>query len=219
LVTPEGHALGTLCVIDRVPRQLSSEQRRALATLSRHVMMQLELRRHLAEQTRLREELGIRERKQRELASRLTEAQAVAMVGSWDTDLATLAVTWSEQTHRIFETSPETFRPTHPGFLERVHPEDRAAVDAAFRASLQKIEPCVIEHRLNLPDGRSKTVEERWGDFPRCNRPALASDRHLSRYYGIQADGGRAASAGPRPAGARQGIAGAAGGRQPIAAG
>jgi GAF domain-containing protein len=50
LITPDGHALGTLCVLDRVPRSLRSEQRRALHVLARHVMMQLELRRrHPAE--------------------------------------------------------------------------------------------------------------------------------------------------------------------------
>jgi EAL domain-containing protein (putative c-di-GMP-specific phosphodiesterase class I) len=47
LVTSEGEALGTLCVLDTVPRELSAEQRDALQILSRHVMAQLELRRKL----------------------------------------------------------------------------------------------------------------------------------------------------------------------------
>ena len=49
LVTPEGHALGTLCVVDYVPRKLSDEQNHALAALERQVVAQLELRRNLDE--------------------------------------------------------------------------------------------------------------------------------------------------------------------------
>ncbi len=45
LRTPDGHTLGSLCVIDRKPRNLTNAQRRALASLSRTVMRQLETRR------------------------------------------------------------------------------------------------------------------------------------------------------------------------------
>jgi len=52
LITSEGQALGTLCVIDYVPRELTPEQRDALQILSRHVMAQLDLRRRLTDFTR-----------------------------------------------------------------------------------------------------------------------------------------------------------------------
>jgi GAF domain-containing protein len=45
LSSPEGFALGTLCAIDRKPRQLSAEQKQAMQSLSRQVMALLELRR------------------------------------------------------------------------------------------------------------------------------------------------------------------------------
>ncbi|QLE43651.1 response regulator [Nostoc sp. C052] len=48
LTNAEGYALGTLCVIDYVPRELNPEQLEALRTLGRHVIKQLELRRNLA---------------------------------------------------------------------------------------------------------------------------------------------------------------------------
>jgi signal transduction histidine kinase len=52
LQTPDGHALGTLCVLDRVPRNLSADQKAALEALARQAMAQMELRRALAEAER-----------------------------------------------------------------------------------------------------------------------------------------------------------------------
>ena len=45
LVNPEGHVLGTLCAIDRKPRQLSAQQQEAMQILARQVMSLLEFRR------------------------------------------------------------------------------------------------------------------------------------------------------------------------------
>jgi PAS domain S-box-containing protein len=63
LITPDGQALGMLCVNDRVPRQLRPEQKAALQALARQVVTQLELRRNLKA---LRETMIQRERAEAE---------------------------------------------------------------------------------------------------------------------------------------------------------
>ena len=55
LKSPDGYALGTLCVLDQKPRQLRPEQKRALLVLARHVEAQLELRRHARQLAEARE--------------------------------------------------------------------------------------------------------------------------------------------------------------------
>ena len=57
LRSASGHALGTLCVIDQVPRKLDAEQAKSLQALSRQLSAQLELRRSLTEGRRLIAEL------------------------------------------------------------------------------------------------------------------------------------------------------------------
>lgn len=94
--------------------------------------------------------------------SRLVTAQAVAKVGSWETDLDTLDVTWSEETYRIFGDESGGAPMSHARFLEKVHPEDRDRVDLAFRTAQSEAAPWSIEHRIIMPDGMIKFVEERW---------------------------------------------------------
>jgi GAF domain-containing protein len=69
----EGQALGTLCVIDRVPRTLSPEQLEALRALSRQAQAQLELRRNLK---RLGQSLAARDRAEAEKEHTLRELKA-----------------------------------------------------------------------------------------------------------------------------------------------
>ncbi len=58
LITPEGYALGTLCVIDFQPREIGFEQQEAMRRLARQAVAQLELRRKLIEQEETLRELG-----------------------------------------------------------------------------------------------------------------------------------------------------------------
>jgi two-component system, cell cycle sensor histidine kinase and response regulator CckA len=117
--------------------------------------VEAELRRADQELRRLVERLEVKR-------ARLVAAQAVARVGSWETDLATLAVAWSAETYRIFGVDPDAFEPTHQRFLDFVHPDDRRAVDEAFARSRGRPGTHTVRHRLLLAEGRIKFVEERW---------------------------------------------------------
>jgi two-component system, NtrC family, sensor kinase len=72
LITEEGYALGTLCVIDQAPRELSVDQREALQALSRLVLAQLEFRRNLL---LLKEALTDRTREEHEREKDLVRLQ------------------------------------------------------------------------------------------------------------------------------------------------
>ena len=126
----------------------------------------------ITERKQAEEDLRNSERQQQRIAkqleterARLIEAQAVAKVGSWEIDLPNLEITWSEQTHRIFETEPSHFRPRRPDFVKLIHPEDRAKVDAVFEASLERGAPSTVEYRIVMADGRVKLLEEHWKVF------------------------------------------------------
>jgi light-regulated signal transduction histidine kinase (bacteriophytochrome) len=71
LITAKGDMLGTLCVLDRVPRELSQKQMEALLALSRQVINQLDLRRNLAKVSRFAEE-----REQTETSLRQSERRS-----------------------------------------------------------------------------------------------------------------------------------------------
>ncbi|MEO5714459.1 MAG: PAS domain-containing protein, partial [Luteolibacter sp.] len=129
----------------------------------------LALRQEIAVRRKAEEALAKSEREQRELAQMLeverallVAAQGVAKVGSWETDLRTMEVRWSEQIYRIFEIVRPDAGPSHEEFLSFVHPDDRSRVDEAFFESIKHLMPVSIEHRLLLAGGRTKHVEERW---------------------------------------------------------
>ncbi|MBI3564022.1 MAG: PAS domain S-box protein [Elusimicrobia bacterium] len=94
----------------------------------------------------------------REREADLNRAQAVARIGSWVLDIPKNVLSWSPETHRMFGVAPGTPL-TYEIFLDRIHPDDRDAVNAAWMEALAR-RPYDIEHRL-VVDGVLKWVRER----------------------------------------------------------
>ncbi len=106
------------------------------------------------------DELQKAEQALRESESRLKKAQEIAHLGSWELDPARRRLTWSDEACRILGMIPRESDGSYGAFLELVHPQDRAAIDAAYRGSGQE---GTLEHRIvRRSDGRIRFVREKW---------------------------------------------------------
>lgn len=121
--------------------------------------------------------------------SNLVEAQRVAQLGSWELDLVDNRLWWSDQVYRIFGIDRERFGASYEAFLNATHPDDREWVNQAFRDSLDRGEPYDIVHRLLLPDGRIRYVNERCKtDYDETGRPvrSLGTVQDITERYEIE---------------------------------
>lgn len=96
-----------------------------------------------------------------EREEQLREAQRIGQMGSWYFDVATKHLKWSDEIFRIFDQDPRQFEASYEAFMQAVHPDDRGKVAQAYEESLRNHTSYEIEHRLLLPDGRIKFVQER----------------------------------------------------------
>lgn len=97
------------------------------------------------------------------LKDRLNHTQAIASLGSWELNLITNNLTWSDEVYRLFGLQPNEFPATYEAFLAHVHPEDRAAVDAAYTNSVRNgSDGYEIGHRIvRQTSGEVRFVHEK----------------------------------------------------------
>jgi len=93
--------------------------------------------------------------------SALKKAQSIAHIGSWEQNLATDDVDWSDETFGILGLEPGAFKPTGAHFIQSVHPQDRKKVLAVWAAAVESQEGYTVDHRVVRPDGSVRHVRER----------------------------------------------------------
>ena len=93
--------------------------------------------------------------------TRLSEAQHIAQVGSWEWEIDSDHVRWSDQMYRLYGLEPQQFQATFTGFLERVHEDDRDRVRQAIEAALASRQPFEFEHRIVLAEGGVRVMQAR----------------------------------------------------------
>lgn len=92
--------------------------------------------------------------------SMLTESQKIAHLGTWELNLKTQVLYWSDETYRIFGVTPDSFVPSIDSFTAMLHPDDRDAIIADITACIYNDKPYNVEHRIVLPDGRVRILHE-----------------------------------------------------------
>ena len=87
-------------------------------------------------------------------------AQRAANIGSWDWDITTGTLVWSEQIEPMFGFGPGEFGATYDAFLDSVHPDDRQHVVDSVQACVKAGKDYAIEHRIVWPDGTIRWMSE-----------------------------------------------------------
>ncbi len=93
-----------------------------------------------------------------------TKAERIANIGSWDWEVESNNLVWSEEVYRIFAVSPDKFKTNYENYIALIHPEDREFVESSLNATVVFNQPFNIEHRIIRPDGEERIVRQQ-GDL------------------------------------------------------
>ncbi|MDZ4262413.1 MAG: EAL domain-containing protein [Pseudomonadota bacterium] len=96
------------------------------------------------------------------IQKRLTQAQQIAHLGSWDWNIATDEWWWSEQTYHFFGFARQQFDGSRAAILCAIDPDDRAHVEECLQLALENPDSCyAVQYRVVRPDGTVRMVVER----------------------------------------------------------
>jgi PAS domain S-box-containing protein len=124
--------------------------------------------------TALRQKLAALNRTLEANIASLEEAQALTHLGSWQWNVATGVVTWSDELYRIYGLKPQERVIGYEDFLQLIHPGDRDRISSSIGKAFQSAQSFEFEHRIVLPNkkvrivyGKGKVVTDDSGNVTR----------------------------------------------------
>ncbi|MEI7901375.1 MAG: HD domain-containing phosphohydrolase, partial [bacterium] len=176
-VSVSGAVVGTMDVsyLDERPEEdegpFLKEERLLINTLAQRLG-------RITERKRAEEELAL-------TVAGLQEAQRTARLGSWETNLVTAEVVWSDELCRLLEIAPEVIREgrdqVQAALVARIHPDDRARYEEAIAQSVSQNARYDVDYRIRLSDGSERYLHSQGG-------PTLDPAGNLVRLSGTVMD-------------------------------
>ncbi|MGE5457923.1 MAG: ATP-binding protein, partial [Methanococcaceae archaeon] len=114
----------------------------------------LVISRDITESARLQNEL-------KESESKLLEAQKLAHIGSFELDVKTGQIEWTEEIYNIYEIDPQKQKLIYEDIIRLIHPEDLGRVIEEIKEGVEKKRDVETEFRIILPGGKIKNINYR----------------------------------------------------------
>jgi len=104
----------------------------------------------------------------------LDEAQELVHVGSWQWDVASGDIAWSDELYRIYGLQPRKQAVSYEEFMQLIYPDDREKVGGIINEAYQTKQSFEFEHRIVLPNkkirilhGKGKVISDESGNVKR----------------------------------------------------
>ncbi|HLF40149.1 MAG TPA: response regulator, partial [Acidimicrobiia bacterium] len=96
-------------------------------------------------------------------ARMLEDTQRHTHVGSFEWDVVSNRVRWSDELYRLYGCEPQSFEASFEQFLERIHPDDRQSIQESVTRAYEERTGYRIEERIIRPDGEIRQLTS-WGE-------------------------------------------------------